>query len=725
MRLSAVNVTHFKLATALGLIGLLLNLYPIPLFANVQLILGNAAVVIVAILLGPWYALYTALFTASGLMIAWSSAHVYLVFLLEAVWLGYARRKEFPILYANIGYWVFLGLPLMGLYLWLITGMSVSHIPFTTIKQAFNGIFYTTLGELCVVAIPSLWHLKDKLEYHNRRSFSSHLSYLFIIITTISLLTSSLVFNHYFLNKQQELIKRNLNDTGIFLSHATETYLNTNTRAVSIMGKFISAAKIPADQWQAVLGSVQSLNHSFNTMLIANEQGEIVAGSPLEKLHQINNLSENINVKDRDYFIETFKHHRTFVSPVFVGRGIGQGIIIAISAPIFDEAQEKAIGIVEGSLDLNYFDLVDKQNQHHETQSIVILDDKSNIVYASDNLALSPLTKFNFTLGNNDYRTNLHLMNINQEDTETPEFIYAHHTLKNGWQIYVLEPFIPLLKLTEAQYTKTIMLLLVSMVGAIIIAKAISRLTTTPLALLANHFSQGEDGKINKEKFAKGLLDSSTPIEIYSLYESLESNQQALLNNQLELEDKVKQRTQDLEIANLKLKEMAERDSLTNLYNRRYTEKQFLQIQDLCERGNDAIAVVILDLDFFKKVNDTYGHLAGDECLKVMAEVLSGHFKRDVDLLCRYGGEEFVLVLPMCNVLKVEQHLNEFREKLATAVIINPVDGMTFSVTVSIGAIVADASYNNDLQHWLKQADENLYAAKEKGRNCVVCTLIG
>lgn len=724
MRVPALNIAHLKLATFLGLFGLVLNLYPIPLFANVQLILGNAAVVIVAILLGPWYALFTALFTATGLMLAWSSAHVYLVFLLEALWLGFARRRDFPILYASICYWLLLGLPLMGLYLWLITGMPAYHIPFTTIKQAFNGIFYTTLGELCVVALPSLWHLKDRLVNHTRRTMSSQLSYLFILITTISLLASSLVFNHYFMDKQQVLINQNLDDTGISLSHATETYISTNTRTIASVGKFISVSGLPFEQWQLVLDSVQGLTPSFTNMFIANQDGEIVAGSPLEKLHQVNQLLQKVNVQNRDYFIQAFIHHNTFVSPVFIGHGINKDIIIAISAPIFKEGSNTAIGIVQGSLDLSYFSNIDNQNQHHETQSIILLDEKQNIVYASERLGLQPLAPFNYVTGSTEYHTRLKLMDINQQEADTPEFIYAHHQLKNGWHLYVLEPFVPLLTLAQNQYTKTIILLLLSMVGAIIIAKAISRLTTTPLALLAQHFSQNKDGSFNDEKFEHELLDSSTPQEIYSLYESLEANQQTLLSHQLELEDKVKQRTIDLEIANRKLKDMAERDSLTNLYNRRYTEKQFLKIQDLCERGQDAIAMVLLDLDFFKKVNDTYGHLAGDECLKVMAQVLSSHFKRDVDLLCRYGGEEFVLVLPMCNSLNVEEHLNQFRTRLAKQIITDPATQNSFSVTVSIGALIADASYNASLDVWLKQADENLYKAKDRGRNCVVCTHI-
>ncbi|WP_293634915.1 sensor domain-containing diguanylate cyclase [Shewanella sp. CG12_big_fil_rev_8_21_14_0_65_47_15] len=614
----------------------------------------------------------------------------------------------------------------MGLYLWLMTGIPLSHITFITVKQAFNGILYTTLGELCVVALPSLWHLKGKLVNHTRRTFSVQLSYLFILFTTISLLISSLMFNHYFMDKQQMLFTRNLDDTGISLSHATETYIrtNTNTNTIASIAKLVSIVDAPFNNWQDLLSSVESLSLSFSTLFIANEKGEITAASPPEKLQYLNQQFPKFTINNRDYFTQSFDYHNTYVSPAFIGQSLGNEIVIVISAPILKGHTNIPIGIVGGSLDLSYFSSIDKQNRHHQTQSIVLLDDKNNIVYASERLGLKPLTPFTYTTGSAEYNTRLNLMNIKQINAKIPEYIYTHNTLNNGWQIYVVEPFLPLLKLAQKQYANTMILLLIGMFIAILVAKAISRLTTTPLALLAQHFNQAKDGKMNGEKFEHPLFGKSTPKEIYSLYKSLEANQQALLSYQSELEEKVQQRTIDLEIANQKLQEMAERDPLTNLYNRRYTEQQFLSIQELCERAENAIAVVLLDLDFFKKVNDTYGHLAGDECLRVMAQVLSSHFKRDVDLLCRYGGEEFVLVLPMCNALNVEEHLNQFRERLAKQIITDPATQKSFSVTVSIGALIADASYNASLDVWLKQADENLYRAKDRGRNCIVCTHI-
>lgn len=456
MRLLVFNRAHLKLATLLGLLGLIINLYPIPQIANVPLILGNAVVVIVAILLGPWYALLTAFFTVTGLMLSWASPHVYIVFLLEALWLGFARRKDFYILYAGISYWVFVGLPLMTLYLWLIPDMPLSLIPFITAKQIFNGILYTTLGELCVVALPNLWHLKDKLVNHTRRTISAQLSYLFILVATICVLFPSLVLNYFFMGEQQKLIHHNLQDSGIYLGQATETYIKTKTSTIENIAKLISIADTPSDKWQDLLSSVDSLSLSFIALFTSNEKGEITAASPLEKRPYLNQLSQKLIIKNRDYVTQSFDSHNTYVSPGFIGRSLGNDNIIAISVPILKGQSNTPIGIVGGALDLSYFSSLDKQNRHHQTQSIVLLDTKNNIIYASESLGLKPLTPFIYTTDSAEHNTGLNLMNIKQINAKIPEYFYTRHRLSNGWQLYVVEPIIPLLKLAKEQYTNVV-----------------------------------------------------------------------------------------------------------------------------------------------------------------------------------------------------------------------------------------------------------------------------
>ena len=101
------------------------------------------------------------------------------------------------------------------------------------------------------------------------------------------------------------------------------------------------------------------------------------------------------------------------------------------------------------------------------------------------------------------------------------------------------------------------------------------------------------------------------------------------------------------------------------------------------------------------------------------------YFKRDTDVIARYGGEEFLLILPFCNVLMIEEHLNEFRKKVKGLAIENPNDKRLITMTVSIGALVNNAKYSTELDTWFKQADLNLYLAKNQGRDKVIISMPG
>lgn len=136
------------------------------------------------------------------------------------------------------------------------------------------------------------------------------------------------------------------------------------------------------------------------------------------------------------------------------------------------------------------------------------------------------------------------------------------------------------------------------------------------------------------------------------------------------------------------------------------------------------IAIAILDLDRFKGINDTYGHLGGDQTLNTVAKLLEKDFKRDGDIIVRYGGEEFLIIMPLCNALKIESHLDSFRQRLSQVIIHNPDDKTEFSVTASIGAVIANGTYSALLEDWIKQADLNLYQAKNSGRNKLVFTTL-
>jgi len=163
--------------------------------------------------------------------------------------------------------------------------------------------------------------------------------------------------------------------------------------------------------------------------------------------------------------------------------------------------------------------------------------------------------------------------------------------------------------------------------------------------------------------------------------------------------------------------EMAVTDALTGLYNRRYLETQLTQlIEQSADRGK-GLSLLTLDIDFFKSVNDTYGHDAGDRVLQEVAGRIRGSV-RSVDLACRTGGEEFVVVLPGADLAIAEKVGERIRKAIAAKpFMLGP--GSHLTVTASLG-VSSLASMQDTVEDLLKRADRALYRAKREGRNRVV-----
>lgn len=713
-----INQQHLLFAILLGVAGLLLNCYPIPFFANVQFVLGNTMTVIAAVLLGPWYAFLTAMMASTGLMLIWDSPHVYLFFGLEALFLGYARRQDIYALYADAAYWLFIGAPMTYLYVVYLMDIPPSHLGFIIAKQGVNGLIYSSLASLLILAIPNLWFLKDKVKDRNRRRLSSQLTYFFTLLVTLSLLFSALIFNFYFLERQQVMLKQHMTEAVAHLSTSAQNYIENHKTVIKNTANQLGLVADKPEQWQAILSNLHQSYPGFISMLIADPAANIVTASPASRRLYLQQTTQNNNIKDRDYFIESFYNHRRFVSSTFLGRGFGDDAIIAISAPFYLDAQHTHVaGIVEGSLNLIHFSHIDQVDEYADDESVVMVDEQNKIIYASAKLGLTPLAPFKFAINKGVYRANLELLNIHNTTSIAPEYIYAHRQLTNGWTVYVLKAFSPLLQLAEEQMFSSFILLLISLVCTFYLSRKLSALLTVPLEAVANQFSQPETGKAL-------TIDENSPKEVFSLYQSLVASKQQLIAHQMELEQTVAKRTAELEKANKKLTKLVDRDPLTGLYNRRYAERKFAELVDFCLRSEQAISVVLLDLDLFKRVNDSYGHLAGDECLRSVSQLLQTYFKRDIDIVARYGGEEFLLILPLSNALHIEHHLNSFREALSQLDITSPENKQSFKVTVSIGAITANADHNVQLDKWIKVADDNLYQAKQQGRNRAIITII-
>jgi diguanylate cyclase (GGDEF)-like protein len=171
----------------------------------------------------------------------------------------------------------------------------------------------------------------------------------------------------------------------------------------------------------------------------------------------------------------------------------------------------------------------------------------------------------------------------------------------------------------------------------------------------------------------------------------------------------------DLLQAREELRERANKDLLTMLPNRPAISATLEQEISRCHRDRRTVGIILLDIDYFKQINDNHGHFAGDAVLRETASRLRGNM-RPYDQVGRYGGEEFLVVLPNCDLEQAKVQAERMRQKLQASAML--VDGSELHVSASFGVTVSDAS-ERDASVFVRVADQALYQAKAGGRNCV------
>jgi diguanylate cyclase (GGDEF)-like protein len=193
---------------------------------------------------------------------------------------------------------------------------------------------------------------------------------------------------------------------------------------------------------------------------------------------------------------------------------------------------------------------------------------------------------------------------------------------------------------------------------------------------------------------------------VIQMQDELQHDRAQLLNYSNELAD-----------ANARLKDQVLHDTLTGLYNRRYAMERLAQEWALSKRGDRTLSCLMLDIDHFKGVNDQYGHIVGDEALKLVAHTLR-QTARGQDVVCRYGGEEFLVICPDTKMNEAHECAERLRTNVAEQKLVLK-SGVELKMTISVGGVEKKESIDS-MEKLLICADNNLYAAKKAGRNKTV-----
>ena len=178
-----------------------------------------------------------------------------------------------------------------------------------------------------------------------------------------------------------------------------------------------------------------------------------------------------------------------------------------------------------------------------------------------------------------------------------------------------------------------------------------------------------------------------------------------------------KKQEQELETLKKQLEEYSYQDGLTGIANRRFFEDSYQREWLNAQREQQPLTLMLLDIDYFKQYNDYNGHILGDACLKQIAQILKKSVSRPRDLVARFGGEEFVLILPDTSQASAIEVVERILQSIRTADICHSSSPLDQRLSVSLGVKTIIPTQKNDKIAFLKEVDQNLYLAKEQGRN--------
>ncbi|MFC3193483.1 diguanylate cyclase [Marinicella sediminis] len=711
------RLTSLVVVVIAGAAAAVVNLFRLPLFFEAEFLFGQFLVLLVAVYRGPLAGLACAVIATWPLVDAWGSYWATLTFGMEALFVGLACRfVRFNVIMLVMIYWIAIGMPVSWYSISGYEHFLDSHRTAILIKQLTNAIVYAHITAL-VMYLPvtrKLLGFDQKPVTLSIKEQSSH------IISSL-LITCGIGF--FFFNLDQSI-----KNSG---SDYSQVHDIKHEQLKAQLGEVFSRKITAFSEYRETLAqlwndpemrqqSLLSFNQrypQFRTMVITDQHGDLLHSSPEELVKNVKSQNENINVADRDYFTHAISSDQTYVSPAFVGRGFGKDLIVAISSGVPDLLNRPSnVGIIEGSFILTNLrhvkSLLDNIDPSVEA---ILIDQNGQVVLASEQLQLPPLQTFELVKGVDTFYEHS-LVTIKKTGGEPGREVYylAESLFPWGWKLLSLQNearFADVIERSLIIFAVTIVLVVLI---SHILAFAISHSWSYHMTRLNELIERGDEFNRELDEFEN---NDQLPDEIVNLYQEIKNSRQAIVKMNTELQNTVAERTEKLQIVNAKLNKMASTDALTGLDNRRQFNQKLDEMWQHSQKNLSPLSMLIIDIDYFKKINDTFGHPVGDQVLVQLAEQLQ-HFNDDrIGCLARLGGEEFCLLMSgqehtdvISLAERIRKHIEEYAFKIGS--------GKPFELTISVGvATINPTRFTASKLYQL--ADNALYEAKHSGRNQV------
>ncbi|RUO52268.1 sensor domain-containing diguanylate cyclase [Pseudidiomarina homiensis] len=682
-----------------GAIAALVNYFlAFELYGSVTILLGQVFVFLALFTRGLPSALVSTAIASIAVYLYTDNMFFFVTLAAEIIVVWFLFRRRIPILLADLIYWLIFGMPLSYWYLPTVIDVPTTFLVLVLAKLLLNGLLYTALAILLYQLIPKTWRsvtMKPVADSLRGRVF--YLSFLCIIVSSLSF---SLLYTVRSAQQVEQQIVSDIGSKANSLRQVTEDFVNDYKVAVRNLRDSMQAVT-RYDEHLALMRLTQENFPGFVSMLLADANGTILHGVPARHFQVlIDNPSAPPDINDRSYFSEPKATGLGYVSSAFRGRGFGTQPIIAISEPLIVDGTFR--GIVEGSLDVpELVRLVRRTDIDPGYQSVVVTDDQDQVLFASDELHLRTLGHYEPNALTNLYTQNLPLTRINERD-----LLFTQRVNSYGWNIYVFSS--PDL-ITQLFLNNLIILSIFLTLIAVLFAFVTHRFAqdlNRPLEQLAEQLRDNTDSPLSVS--SEGMTR-----EVRTIAENLTAARKLMVNFNRQLQQQVNEKTKDLEQLNMRLQKLAREDGLTELLNRRTFDDLAEQRYHEAMATREPIALILMDIDHFKRINDTMGHPAGDECIRCVGQLLKEHFERRGCLCARYGGEEFAVFVSAVD--DVRKLVENFQDALATYCQVN---GQVVPMTISMGIAEVRHSFGGgSFRRLVAEADKLLYQSKDTGRN--------
>ncbi len=468
--------------------------------------------------------------------------------------------------------------------------------------------------------------------------------------------------------------------------HFIERWLEERLRDVVFLSQLSQLREGSVPEMDLFLKQFTDRQAEFSGAVFADLAGKVLAG---------NGGGIGTDIAAREFFRQTMSG-APVISDVIVGGGSG-GRIVVFSAPVYGGSGTLR-GVVAASVPISSIgSLLEEVNPRSGSRTF-ILSRSGELIGRSASVSSAKASG----PGNDEIlRRALAGTNDNSPyiDRQGERVIGSYQWLRNGAWLLVYETPLGTVLATYKQYNLTLFAGMLAVIVVLIpLVLLIARTIERPLAALTQLASEIQNENFDLEQSSPRMQQA--PREIRNLHHTL-----------VEMARRIRDNVRDLE-------RMATTDVLTGLPNRRLFLEEAPRILDLSVRSHTPVSFLMLDLDHFKKINDSRGHEAGDAVLAGVAAVLKETI-RESDFPARMGGEEFAVVAPNCGLDAAGELAERIRSAVAEARF--DTDAGALGCRVSVGvAEYAEAVHGRGIDEVLEAADAALYEAKRKGRNRVV-----